>query len=224
MSTAHSRRPRVRAVPFDVERFLNSTRIASRISEYAAGDVIYRQDDPAAAVMHVQAGRVKLSVVSARGKEAIVGVLGRGDFFGEGCLAGQTVRMSTATAMLTSRILTIDRIRMKKLLQREPALSQRFIAYILARSIRVEEDLVDRLFNSAERRFARVLMLMARFGRAQGDAWVLPAVSQETLAEMVGTTRPRINFFMNKFRSLGFIDYDGELVIRTALLSVVLHD
>jgi CRP/FNR family transcriptional regulator, cyclic AMP receptor protein len=194
------------------------------VNRFRGGDVIYRQDDPATAVMYIQAGRVKLSVVSARGKEAIVGVLERGEFFGEGCLAGQTVRMSTAAAVVASRILTIDRIRMKKLLQREPAMSKRFIAYILRRSIRVEEDLVDRLFNSAEKRFARALMLMARFGRAEGDAWVLPAVGQETLAEMVGTTRPRINFFMNKFRRLGFIDYNGQLVIRTALLSVVLHD
>ena len=214
----------MRAAVFDVERFLNSTRIARRVGEFAAGDVIYRQDDPATSVMYVQAGRVKLSVVSARGKEAIVGVLGRGDFFGEGCLAGQTVRMSTATAMAASRILTIDRRRMRSLLQREPTLSQRFITYILTRSMRVEEDLVDRLFNSAEKRFARVLMLMARYGRAEGDGWALPSVPQETLAEMVGTTRPRINFFMNKFRALGFITYNGELIIRTALLSVVLHD
>jgi CRP/FNR family cyclic AMP-dependent transcriptional regulator len=224
MGTARPRPTRIHAGPFDVERFLNSTRIASRVAEFATGDRIYRQGDSATSVMYIQAGRVKLSVVSARGKEAIVGVLGRGDFFGEGCLAGQTVRMSTATAIAGSRILTIERGRMRRLLQREPALSQRFIAYILTRSIRVEEDLIDRLFNPAEKRFARALMLMARYGRAEGDAWVLPAVSQETLAEMVGTTRPRINFFMNKFRALGFITYNGELVIRTALLSVVLHD
>lgn len=224
MATAGLRHTRGRAARFDVERFLNSTRVARRVANVAGGDVIYRQDDAATSVMYVQSGRVKLSVVSARGREAIVGVLGRGDFFGEGCLAGQTVRMSTATAMVSSRILTIDRRRMRRLLQREPALSQRFIAYILARSIRVEEDLVDRLFNPAEKRFARALMLMARYGRAEGDAWVLPSVPQETLAEMVGTTRPRINFFMNKFRDLGLISYNGELVIRTALLSVVLHD
>ena len=217
-------RRRSRATKFDVKRFLNSTRIAKRIAEFSTGEVIYRQGDPATAVMYVQAGRVKLSVVSARGREAIVGILGRGDFFGEGCLAGQTVRMSTATAMVNSRILTIARARMRGLLEREPALSQRFIAYILARSIRVEEDLIDRLFNPAEKRFARALVLMARYGRAEGDGWVLPAVPQETLAEMIGTTRPRINYFMNKFRDLGFIAYNGELVIRTALLSVVLHD
>src|SRR5919108_4347823 len=216
MKTAPSRRPRARAVPFDVERFLSSTRIASRVQQYPTGGVIYRQDDPARSVLYIQSGRVKLSVVSARGKEAIVGVLGPGDFFGEGCLAGQRVRISTATAMIASQILTIHRGRMKKLLAREGALSQRFMTYILKRSIRVEEDLVDHLFHPAEKRFARVLMLMARYGRNEGDAWLLPAVPQETLAEMVGTTRPRINFFMNKFRKLGFIDYNGELVIRTA--------
>lgn len=223
MATGRSRR-RGGATEFDVKRFLKSTRIAKRIGEFAAGEVIYRQGDPATSVMYIQVGRVKLSVVSARGREAIVGVIGRGDFFGEGCLAGQTVRMSTATAMVRSRTLTIARARMRGLLQREPALSERFIAYILARSIRVEEDLIDRLFNPAEKRFARALMLMARYGRADGDAWVLPTVPQETLAEMVGTTRPRINYFMNKFRDLGFIAYNGDLVIRTALLSVVLHD
>ncbi len=224
MGRAHSPRPRTRAVRFDVERFLNSTRIARRVIGYRTGDVIYRQDDAATSVLYIQAGRVKLSVVSPRGKEAIVGVLARGDFLGEGCLAGQTVRMSTATAMIASQILAIDRRRMKKLLLREPALSQRFIEYILSRSIRIEEDLVDRLFNPAEKRFARALMMLARYGRSEGGAWLLPALRQETLAEIVGTTRPRINFFMNKFRRLGFIDYNGELVIRTALLSVVLHD
>lgn len=223
MATGKPRR-RPPAARFDVKRFLHSTRVAKRITAFAAGGVIYRQGDAATSVMYVQAGRVKLSVVSARGKEAIIGVLARGDFFGEACLAGQTVRMSTATAMVSSRILTIERTRMRRLLQREPAFSQRFVAYILARSIRVEEDLIDRLFNSAEKRFARALILMARYGRAEGDAWVLPAVPQETLAEIVGTTRPRINYFMNKFRDLGFIAYNGELVIRTSLLSLVLHD
>ena len=224
MSKARPRSLRLRAGRFDVERFLNSTRIATRVAGFATGDLIYRQGDSATSVMYIQAGRVKLSVVSARGKEAVVGLLGRGDFFGEGCLAGQKVRMSTATAMVACRILTIRRGRMRKLLQREPALSQRFIAHILTRSIRIEEDLIDRLFNPAEKRFARALILMARYGRPEGDAWVLPRVAQETLAEMVGTTRPRINFFMNKFRTLGFITYNGELIIRTALLSVVLHD
>lgn len=209
---------------FDAERFLSSTKVARRITEFGSGAVIYAQGDDATSVMYLQKGRIKLSVVSPRGKEAVVGVLGPGDFFGEGCLAGQPIRMGTATAMIASRVLTIERKRMQQLLFRHQALSQRFIGYILARNIRVEEDLVDRLFNSVEKRFARVLMLMARYGRADGSSWILPKISQETLAEMVGTTRPRINFFMNKFRALGFIEYNGELVVRTALLSVVLHD
>jgi CRP-like cAMP-binding protein len=210
--------------PFDVKHFLASQKVARRVADVARGAVIYSQGDPATSVMYVQRGRVKLSVVSTIGKEAVVGVLGRGQFFGEGCLAGQTARMTTATAMIASRVLTIDRRRMRQLLNRHPAFARRFIAHILARSNRIEEDLIDRLFNSVEKRFARVLILMARFGRARGDAWVLPTVSQETLAQMVGTTRPRINLFMNKFRALGFIDYNGRLVVRTALLSVVLHD
>jgi len=213
----------VAAPAFDVKRFLGSTKIARRVTEYARGEVVYSQGDPATSVMYVQRGRVKLSVVSFSGKEAVVALVARGHFFGEGCLAGQQTRMSTATAMIPTRILTIDRRRMRQLLQHEHDFAYRFISHILARNIRIEEDLVDRLFNSAEKRFARVLMLMARYGRARGDAWVLPKVSQETLATMVGTTRPRINFFMNKFRTLGFIDYNGKLVVRTALLSVVLH-
>ncbi len=209
---------------FDAERFLSSTKIARRVAEYAPGTVIHSQGDAAASVMYVQQGRVKLSVLSSTGKEAVVAVLGPGNFFGEACLAGQTTRMSTATAMVTSRILTIDRKRMQQLLHRQPELSHRFILHVVTRNMRIEEDLVDRLFNSVEKRFARVLMLMARYGRPEGSSWVLPRVSQETLAGMVGTTRPRINFFMNKFRELGFIDYNGELVVRTALLSVVLHE
>ena len=209
---------------FDAKRFLTSTGIAKRLTEYEKGAVIFRQGGPATSVLYIQTGRVKLSVVSTGGKEAVVGVLGPGDFFGESCLAGQPVRTSTASAMLPSRVLTIGRSRMRRLLRQEPGLANRFIAYILARNVRVEEDLVDRLFNSVEKRFARALLLMARYGEAQGGDWILPKVSQETLAEMVGTTRPRINFFMNKFRTLGFIDYNGVLVVRTALLSVVLHD
>jgi CRP/FNR family transcriptional regulator, cyclic AMP receptor protein len=209
---------------FDPERFLASTRLPKRITDFARGAVIYAQGEAATSILYVQRGRVNLSVVSQAGKEAVVAVLGEGDFFGEGCLAGQLVRMTTATAMIDTRVLTIQRRRMQRLLQREPPFSERFIAHILARNIRVEEDLVDRLFNSVEKRFARALILMARYGRAEGNAWILPKVSQETLAEMVGTTRPRINFFMNKFRALGFIDYNGELVVRTSLLAVVLHD
>lgn len=212
-----------RPARFGVDQFLNS-KAARRATTYPADTRIFGQGDAANDVFYLQQGRVKLSVVSRTGKEAVLGVLHPGDFFGEGCLAGQSVRMSTATSMTTARVLGIERTRMLRLLHRQPTLADRFISHILARSIRVEEDLVDRLFNSVEKRFARTLMLMARYGRAEGDAWILPRISQETLAEMVGTTRPRLNFFMNKFRTLGFIDYNGELVIRTALLSVVLHD
>jgi CRP/FNR family transcriptional regulator, cyclic AMP receptor protein len=218
-ASPRTRRPRA----FNAERFLGSSTVGGRVLEYARGTVIYSQGDAASTVMYIREGRVKLSVVSSEGKEAVVGVLGAGDFFGEGCIAGQQVRMSTATSMTSSRVLRIEHRRMQQLLDRQPAFAQRFITHILSRSQRIEEDLVDRLFNSAEKRFARALMLMARYGRAEGTAWVVPRVSQETLAAMVGTTRPRINFFMNKFRSLGLIDYNGELVIRTGLLSVVLH-
>lgn len=225
MKRPRRRRPAARRLQlFDAKRFLSSTGSAKRLTEYAKDAVIFRQGDPAASVLYIQAGRVKLSVLSSSGKEAVVGVLGPGDFFGESCLAGQPVRMSTASAMVPSRVLTIARNRMRRLLRQEPALANRFIAYVLARNVRVEEDLVDRLFNSVEKRFARALLLMARYGEAQGGDWILPRVSQETLAEMVGTTRPRINFYMNKFRDLGFIDYNGVLVVRTALLGVVLHD
>jgi CRP-like cAMP-binding protein len=225
MKRARRRGLRSRHVQFfDAERYLSSTGTAKQLTEYSNGAIIFRQGDPATSVLYIQQGRVKLSVVSSGGKEAAVAVLGPGDFFGESCLAGHPVRMSTATAMMASRVLTIRLNRMRRLLRSEPDLANRFIAYILARNIRVEEDLVDRLFNSVEKRFARALLLMARYGEAHGNDWVLPKVSQETLAEMVGTTRPRINFFMNKFRSLGFIDYNGVLVVRTALLSVVLHD
>ncbi len=224
---ARSRRasPRsAKSAPFDAERFLNSCGVPRRVAHYEPGAVIYAQGAPATSVMYMQEGRAKLSVVSRSGKEAVVTLLGPGDFFGEGCLAGQTVRMSTATTMDASRVLAIDRRRMQRLLHRQPALSSRFITYILSRTIRAEEDLIDRLFNSVEKRFARALLLMARYGRVEGEDWILPKVSQETLAEMIGTTRPRINFFMNKFRTLGLIDYNGRLVVRTALLAVVLHD
>ena len=219
-----SKRLRRRPRKFDATTFLTSSAVAKRITAYPRGAVVYAQGDPATAVMYVQEGRVKLSIVSRGGKEAVVGIVGAGDFFGEGCLAGQSVRMGTAKAMVATRVLSIERNRMLRLLHRQPELSDRFIAYMLGRNIRIEEDLVDRLFNSVEKRFARALMLMARYGMQQGDEWVLPKVSQETLAEMVGTTRPRINFFMNKFRGLGFIDYNGDLVVRTSLLNVVLLD
>jgi CRP/FNR family transcriptional regulator, cyclic AMP receptor protein len=208
---------------FSADKFLNASTLGGRVLDFGRGSVIYSQGDDASSVMYIREGRVKLSVVSSEGKEAVVGVLSAGDFFGEACVAGQEIRLSTATSMTATRVLSIDRRRMQRLLERQPSFAKRFITHILSRSQRMEEDLVDRLFNSAEKRFARALMLMARYGRADGQAWVVPRVSQETLAAMVGTTRPRINYFMNKFRDLGLIDYNGELVIRTALLSVVLR-
>ena len=192
--------------------------------KFRRGAVVYAQGDPADAVMYIQSGGVKLSVVSRVGKEAVVGVMGPGDFFGEGCLAGQAVRMGTATAMTPTTVLAIAQKEMRAVLHEQHALSDLFIAYVLARNIRIEEDLVDQLFNSSEKRLARTLLLLARYGKPDMPQSVLPKVSQETLAEMVGTTRSRVNFFMNKFRKLGFIKYNGGIEINNSLLSVVLHD
>jgi CRP/FNR family cyclic AMP-dependent transcriptional regulator len=218
------KRKRTPAQGFDPQRFLESAGTARRIREHAASEIVFGQGDAAASVMYLQAGRVKLSVVSKTGKEAVVAMLGPGDFFGEGCLAGQPRRMATATAITPSTVLVIDKSRMIQLLHRQSAFSDRFIAHILARNIRAEEDLVDQLFNSSEKRLARTLLLLARYGTEDKPQHVLPKVSQEILAEIVGTTRSRVNYFMNKFRQLGFIDYNGELTIHSSLLSIVLHD
>jgi CRP/FNR family cyclic AMP-dependent transcriptional regulator len=175
--------------------------------------------------MYVQTGTVKLSVLSRTGKEAVIAMLGSGDFVGEGCLAGQPVRIATATAVTPTKLLVVDKKAMVRLLHRQHEFSDRFIAHMLARNIRIEEDLVDHLFNSSEKRLARTLLLLARYGKQDKRARALPRLSQEMLAEMVGTTRSRVNFFMNKFRKLGFIDYNGSgLQINSSLLSVVLHD
>src|SRR5256714_3539649 len=209
---------------FDAEAFLNSPGMARRFVEYPRATRIFAQGDPADTVLYIQQGSVKLSVLSDAGKEAVVGVLGPGDFFGEGALAGQPVRLATATAMTASRILVVPKRQMIRLLHRQHALSDRFIAHMLARNTRLEEDLVDHLFNASEKRLARTLLLLARYGKPDGPRRVLPKISQEVLAEMVGTTRSRVNFFMNKFRKLGFIDYNGDGVkVHDALLSVVLH-
>jgi CRP-like cAMP-binding protein len=213
-----------RAREFDVRSFLESGGVEKETIEFPSNAVIYQQGDPAEAVMYLQKGRVKLSVVSGGGKEAVLGVLGRGDFFGEGCLAGQSVRMGSVTAMIATTVLVIGKQRMSQLLQEQPQLSNLFIAYMLARNIRIEEDLVDQLFNSSEKRLARILLLLARYGKQEEARRVIPKVSQEVLAEMVGTTRSRVNFFMNKFRKLGFIEYNGDLKIHDSLMSVVLHD
>jgi CRP/FNR family transcriptional regulator, cyclic AMP receptor protein len=209
---------------FDAEAVLNSPGMAKKVVEYRAGVRVFVQGDASDTVLYIQQGSVKLSVISETGKEAVVGVLGPGDFFGEGALAGQPVRLATATAMNASRILMVPKHQMIRMLHRQHALSDRFIAHMLARNSRLEEDLVDQLFNASEKRLARTLLLLARYGKPDGPRRVLPKISQEVLAEMVGTTRSRVNFFMNKFRKLGFIEYNGGLKVHHALLSVVLHD
>jgi CRP/FNR family transcriptional regulator, cyclic AMP receptor protein len=209
---------------FDVRAFLDSSGAARKIVTCRRSDPIYSQGDPCATVMYLQHGRVKLSVLSHAGKEAVVAVLGPGDFFGEGALADQPVRIGSATAMTESTILVIEKDEMIRVLHEQHAFSDRFIAHMLARNIRVEADLVDQLFNSSEKRLARTLLLLARYGKEGGRERVLPKVSQETLAEIVGTTRSRVNFFMNKFKKLGFIDYNGAITIHSSLVSVVLHD
>jgi CRP/FNR family cyclic AMP-dependent transcriptional regulator len=210
---------------FDLQEFLDSAGLSRTIAKYPKSKIIFSQGDRAAQVMYIQQGSVKLSVISKTGKEAIVAVLSAGDFFGEGCLAGQSRRMATATAMSTATVLVVEKAHMVEMLHSEPALSDRFRVHMLARNIRIEEDLVDQLFNSSEKRLARTLLLMARYGKEDAPQHVLHNLSQETLAEMVGTTRSRVNFFMNKFRDLGLIEYNGgELKVHNSLLSVVLHD
>ena len=211
---------------FNAQEFLDSTRIAKTGVSYARGDRVFRQGDACEHVMYIQTGAMKLSVLSKTGKEAVVAILGPGDFFGEGCLAGQPLRMGTATAITPSVILLIAKAKMVALLHKQHGMSDRFISHMLTRNIRIEEDLVDQLFNSSEKRLARALLLLARYGRQDRPARAVPKVSQATLAEMIGTTRSRVNFFLNKFKKLGFIEYDGEipLKINSSLLSVVLHD
>ncbi len=209
---------------FNVQAFLDSAGVSRKIVEYRRSQKIYTQGDPATSVMYIQNGGVKLSVVSEVGKEAVVGILGSGDFFGEGCLAGQPICMGTATAITPTAILVIEKNEMMRVLHAEHALSDRFMSYILSRNIRIEEDLIDQLFNSSEKRLARTLLLLARYGKESQPQKMLPKVSQEMLAEMIGTTRTRVNFFMNKFRKLGFIHYNGGLQVHNSLLSVVLHE
>ena len=209
---------------FDAQAFLDSAGVARKVKELKGAEIIYAQGDSAQSVLYLQSGGVKLTVINEVGKEAVVAILAPGDFFGEGCLAGQPVRMGTATAITPTTVLVIEKSEMFKVLHEEHALSDRFIKFMLARNIRIEEDLVDQLFNSSEKRLARTLLLLARYGKEDQPHGVLPKMSQETLAEMVGTTRSRVNFFMNKFRKLGFIRYNGGLQINTSLLSVVLHE
>jgi len=192
--------------------------------EYDAGTTIFTQGDPASSVMYVAQGTVRLSVLSHAGKEAVIAVLGDNHFFGEGCLVGQPNRMATASAMASCAIVVVEKPEMVRQLHAQPAFADRFLMHMLTRNIRIEEDLIDQLFNSSEKRLARTLLLLARYGEPEASHRTLPRVSQETLAEMVGTTRSRVNFFMNKFRKLGFIEYNGGLKINNSLLSVVLRD
>jgi CRP/FNR family cyclic AMP-dependent transcriptional regulator len=207
---------------FDAQAFLDSAGMARKVVKYRRSEKIYSQDDPTKGVKYIQKGGVKLSVVNEGGKEAVVAILGPSDFFGEGCLADQTVCMATATAIVPTSILFIEKKEMLRVLHEEQAFSDRFISYMLRRNIRIEEDLVDQLFNSSEKRLARALLLLARYGKGDQPQKMLPNVSQGMLAEMIGTTRSRVNFFMNKFKKLGFIHYNGGLQVHDSLLSVVL--
>ena len=224
MAAIVKRLTNVKMPVFDAQAFLDSAGVARKVTEFKKKEAIFLQGDPAKNVLYIQKGAVRLSVVNESGKEAVVAVLGPGDFFGEGCLAGQPIRIGSATAIAPTTVLVIEKKEMIRVLHVEHAFSDRFITYMLSRNIRVEEDLVDQLFNSSEKRLARTLLLLARYGKEDKPQKVLPKISQEMLAEMVGTTRSRVNFFMNKFRKLGFIKYNGGLHIDTSLLSVVLHE
>jgi CRP/FNR family transcriptional regulator, cyclic AMP receptor protein len=211
-------------LPFDPKVFLSKVNGGRAIHDYRMDKIVFRQGDPADAVFYIQKGKIKLVVVSERGKEAVVGILEPGHFFGEGCLNGHPLRVTTATAIEQSLITRIPKAEMIATLHDQPEFSELFIADLLSRNSRIEEDLIDQLFNSSEKRLARVLLLLANFGKEATVEPIIGNFSQETLAEMIGTTRSRVNFFMNKFRKLGYIDYNGKLEIRNSLLNVVLYD
>ncbi len=218
------RRADPKSSAFDVDGFLESTGLGRSVSKFRARETVFRQGDPAKHVMYLQDGGVKLTVVNGTGKEAVVAILGPGDFLGEGCLAGQANCVTTATAVTPATMLAIEKSEMTRVLHQEHEFSDRFIEFMLTRNIRIEEDLVDQLFNSTEKRLARTLLLLAHYGSRGRPQKALPKVSQEMLAEMIGATRPRVNFFMNKFRKLGFIRYNGDIHVNKSLLTVVLHD
>jgi CRP/FNR family transcriptional regulator, cyclic AMP receptor protein len=209
---------------FSLKKFFAEAGEGKALTAFAQPDMIFVQGDKANAVFHIQKGKIKLSVVSEAGKEAVIAVLGAGDFFGEGCLAGQLTRMSTATAMTDCSIMRLEKPVVVAMLQQEPAFAELLLTYVLTRTIRIEEDLIDQLFNSSEKRLARALLLLANFGKEGKPETVIPKISQEVLAEMIGTTRSRVSFFMNKFRRLGFIKYNGTLEVHSSLLNIVLHD
>jgi CRP/FNR family transcriptional regulator, cyclic AMP receptor protein len=213
--------------PFDPKAFLAVVGEGRSFGRYRKGEIVVSQGDPADAVFYIQSGEVKLTVVSEQGKEAVVAMLRTNDFFGEGCLAGQARRIATVAAMTDSVIVRLEKAAIVRVIRQEPAFSEMFIAHLVARAIRVEADLVDQLFNSSEKRLARLLLLLANFGKEEKPEPVLAKISQETLADMIGTTRSRVSYFMNKFRKLGFIDYNGCngcIEVRSSLLNVVLHD
>ena len=216
-------KPKIKTT-FDAKTLLEAVSEGSATRDYQKAQPVFAQGDRADAVFFVQRGKVKLTVLSRQGKQAVIALLGPGDFFGEGCLAGQPVRMATATAMTEAAIVRLAKQTMIRALHRDAVFSELFTTYLLSRNIRMEEDLVDQLFNSSEKRLARILLLLANFGKEGRPEPVVPKISQETLAEMVGTTRSRISHFMNKFRKLGFVQYNGRLEVHSSLLHVVLHD
>lgn len=209
---------------FDPKLFLGTVDGGRSVANYRKNEIVFSQGDPADAVFYVREGKIKLAVKSKQGKQAVVAILGGGEFFGEGCLNGQSLRLATARAMAESEVMRITKTEMVRVLHAEPAFAEMFIAHLLIRNTRIEEDLVDQLFNSSEKRLARTLLSLANFGKDDAPQPVPAKISQETLADIIGTTRPRVSFFMNRFRKLGFIDYNGDLKINSSLLSVVLRD
>ena len=224
MATTPNRLKAGKRASFDAQAFLDSVGVARKIVEFPKKSTIYAQGDPAKTVMYIRQGGVRLSVVNGAGKEAVVAVLRAGDFFGEGCLAAQPIRIGAATSVAPTSVLVIEKDEMIRVLHTEHEFSDRFISYMLTRNIRIEADLVDQLFNSTEKRLARALLLLARYGKDNQPQRVLPKISQEMLADTIGTTRSRVNLFMNKFKKMGFIKYNGGLQINSSLLSVVLHE
>jgi CRP/FNR family transcriptional regulator, cyclic AMP receptor protein len=210
--------------PFDPKVFLSKTNGGRSVSDYQENQIVYSQGDPADSVFYIQTGKVKVTVLSEHGKEAVIALLGVGDFFGEGCLSGQTRRLATVICMAECVIARVTSADITRVIHEESAFAELFISYLLARNSRVEEDLVDQLFNSSEKRLARTLLLLANFGKESPPEPIIAKISQATLAEMIGTTRSRVNFFMNKFRQLGLIDYNGHIEVHASLLNVVLHE
>lgn len=209
---------------FSVDDYLSSAGSSRRLAKYKKGQVLFSQDDPSSNVMYIQSGNAKITIVNTQGKEAVLAILGPGDFVGEGCIIGNPVRMATATAIAPLSAMIIEKKEMMRVLHEQGEFAQKFIQYMLERNIKIEADLVDQLFNSSEKRLARALLILARYGKTGEPETLVAKISQETLAELVGTTRSRVNFFMNKFRKLGFIHYNGGLQVHSSLLNVVLHD